>query len=127
MFTEVIDIKNSQKALQKYVFLKYDLFTYEIFRVLYREGYISHLTFFINIRGQKVMKIRLKYSSQGKTSFNKVFFLSKPGKPLFLDYPSVAKFSTGLGTLFLATNKGVLAHQDCITKKIGGKCLFYLI
>lgn len=55
--------------------------------------------------------------------FNKVTFISKPGRRLYITYKKLKKTYGGYGFTLLSTSKGILTGKESKFQKIGGELL----
>ena len=117
-------LKNAIRANKKYIYLPNSSLALELLRLLFLEGIILGVT---KIKSGKILKVFLKYSSNGSPSFKDIKLLSKPGKMFYLSYKQIAKLSKGVGLFIISTKEGLLTNHLCLKRKIGGAALCYLI
>ena len=117
-------LKNAIRANKKYIYLPNSSLALELLRLLFLEGIILGVT---KIKSGKILKVFLKYSSNGSPSFKDIKVLSKPGKMFYLSYKQIAKLSKGVGLFIISTKEGLLTNHLCLKRKIGGAALCYLI
>jgi small subunit ribosomal protein S8 len=116
-------LKNAIRANKKYIYLPNSSLALELLRLLFLEGIILGVT---KIKSGKILKVFLKYSSNGSPSFKDIKLLSKPGKMFYLSYKQIAKLSKGVGLFIISTKEGLLTNHLCLKRKIGGAALCYL-
>ena len=116
-------LKNAIRANKKYIYLPNSSLALELLRLLFLEGIILGVT---KIKSGKILKVFLKYSSNGSPSFKDIKLLSKPGKMFYLSYKQIAKLSKGGGLFIISTKEGLLTNHLCLKRKIGGAALCYL-
>ena len=116
-------LKNAIRANKKYIYLPNSSLALELLRLLFLEGIILGVT---KIKSGKILKVFLKYSSNGSPSFKDIKLLSKPGKMFYLSYKQIAKLSKGVGLFIISTKEGLLTNNLCLKRKIGGAALCYL-
>ena len=117
-------LKNAIKSNQRYIYLPNTSFSLNIAKLLFVEGLISGVT---KIESKNVIKVFIKYNSNGAPSFKEIKVLSKPGKMFYLSYKQIAKLSEGVGLFIISTKEGLLTNHLCLKRKIGGAALCYLI
>ena len=113
-------LKNAIRANKKYIYLPNSSLALELLRLLFLEGIILGVT---KIKSGKILKVFLKYSSNGSPSFKDIKLLSKPGKMFYLSYKQIAKLSKGVGLFIISTKEGLLTNHLCLKRKIGGAAL----
>ena len=116
-------LKNASKVRKKFIFFSKNKFSYNLLKVLYREGLISS---FKIISTSNLLKIQLKYSSSGKSCFNNVVFISKPGNSTYYSYFDLCKLSTSTGLFLISTKEGILTNQQCIRIRSGGTVICHI-
>jgi small subunit ribosomal protein S8 len=118
-------LKNGIRANKKYIYLPSSSLSLELLRLLFLEGIILGVT---KIKSGKttILKVFLKYNSNGSPSFKDIKVLSKPGKMFYLSYKQIAKLSKGVGLFIISTKEGLLTNHLCLKRKIGGAALCYL-
>jgi small subunit ribosomal protein S8 len=117
-------LKNAIKCNKKFIFLPKTLFCFQFLKLMFKEGFIANVS---EINSGKILKVQLKYSLNGDSSFKDIKLLSTPGKNIFLSYSQLTKLNEGIGILFISTNKGLFTSDYCLKNKIGGTGLCYII
>jgi small subunit ribosomal protein S8 len=94
----------------------------EVARILKEEGYISN--FKVGDEGKKkVLKIFLKYASDGTNAIASIDRVSKPGRRVYVGSHSVPRILGGLGVSILTTPRGVLTGKAARKAGVGGEVL----
>jgi len=90
-------------------------------RILKEEGYISN--FKVGDEGKKkVLKVFLKYATDGTNAIASIDRVSKPGRRVYVGSQSVPRILGGLGVSILTTPRGVLTGKAARKAGVGGKC-----
>lgn len=112
--------------------LQHSKFVEAVLKVLYQEGYIG--TYSLedrptpNNKGtMKVIVLALSYNDNGP-AMRSVKMISKPGCKRYTGADKLLDFynkfaHSGLGTVLLSTNQGVMAGHTALEKNVGGKIL----
>jgi small subunit ribosomal protein S8 len=94
----------------------------EVARILKEEGYISN--FKVGEEGKKkVLKIFLKYASDGTNAIASIDRVSKPGRRVYVGSHSIPRILGGLGVSILTTPRGVLTGKAARKAGVGGEVL----
>jgi ribosomal protein S8 len=119
----LISLKNAANVRRKYVFLPKDRYSISLLNLLCKEGF---LVSYKETPQMNLLKVRLKYSSTGLSSFNNIHFFYKSDKAVYFSYNSLCKLALGTGLYLINTKDGVLTNQECVLKKVGGVGLCYI-
>ena len=94
----------------------------ELARILKEEGYISN--FKVGDEGKKkVLKVFLKYGTDGVNAISSLDRVSKPGRRVYVGAQEVPRILGGLGVSILTTPRGVLTGKAARTAGVGGEVL----
>ena len=94
----------------------------ELARILKEEGYISN--FKVGDEGKKkVLKVFLKYSTDGTNAISSLDRVSKPGRRVYVGAKEVPRVLGGLGVSILTTPRGVLTGKAARKAGVGGEVL----
>jgi small subunit ribosomal protein S8 len=116
-------LNNASKSHKKYVFSQKNSLSIEFLKLLVLQGFISS---FVEITSKKLIKIVLKFNSEGTPLIKNIKILSTPSKLCFLSYSQLAKVQSNFGCLILSTNHGLSTAQDCLKFKTGGGVLCFI-
>ncbi len=119
----VSQLKNAVKSNKKFILIPKSVFCFSFLKLLFFEGFISSVS---EIESGKLLKVYLKYQSDGSPCFFDIKFLSTPGKTLYLSYSQLTKVSHGVGVLIISTSKGLCTNHACLKLKLGGTALCYI-
>jgi small subunit ribosomal protein S8 len=90
--------------------------------VLQSEGYIDGFDVIDDGR-QGVIKVRLKYASDGQSVINRLHRRSKPGCREYSGVEALPKPMQGLGIAIVSTSRGVLSDRTAREQRVGGELL----
>lgn len=125
-------IKNGYMAKKNTIELQHSKFVEAVLKVLYQEGYVGN--YFIenkptpkNKGTMKVIVLTLSYNNTSP-AMKSIKMISKPGCKRYSGADKLLDFynkfaHSGLGTVILSTNQGVVAGHTALEKNIGGKIL----
>lgn len=115
-------IKNGQMSKKNNICIKKTNYCERVLKSLWDEGLI--LGYSNTPDSYNNLKVFLKYSSSGTPSINKIEFISKPGRRLYLSSKQLWKLESSQLFVFFTTNKGVRSLTECKKLNIGGEPLF---
>ena len=94
----------------------------EVARILKEEGYISN--FKVGEEGKKkVLKIFLRYGSDGANAIASIDRISKPGRRVYVGTKEVPRILGGLGVSIMTTPRGVMTGKAARKAGVGGEVL----
>jgi small subunit ribosomal protein S8 len=73
---------------------------------------------------QGILRIRLRYTPEGKSVIKGIQRISRPGLRSFMGKKELMRGSRKLGTVVLSTSSGLMTDRDAITQGVGGEALF---
>jgi small subunit ribosomal protein S8 len=73
---------------------------------------------------QGILRVRLRYTPEGKSVIKGIQRISKPGLRTFMGKKDLLKGSRKLGTVVLSTSSGLMTDKDAVTRGVGGEALF---
>jgi small subunit ribosomal protein S8 len=115
-------IRNGIQARHPRVDMPSSKLKVEVARILKEEGYISN--FKVGDEGKKkVLKVFLKYATDGTNAIASIDRVSKPGRRVYVDSKSVPRILGGLGVSILTTPRGVLTGKAARKAGVGGEVL----
>jgi small subunit ribosomal protein S8 len=95
----------------------------EIARILKSEGFIRNYTLAEKDKPQSVLRIDLKYSTDGEPVIHGIERISRPGRRVYRNRQEIPRVLGGLGLAIVSTSKGVLAGHEAAKNGIGGEVL----
>jgi small subunit ribosomal protein S8 len=115
-------IRNGIQARHPRVDMPSSKLKVELARILKEEGYISN--FKVGEEGKKkVLKVFLKYGTDGTNAIASIDRVSKPGRRVYVGAHEVPRILGGLGVSILTTPRGVLTGKAARKAGVGGEVL----
>jgi small subunit ribosomal protein S8 len=115
-------IRNGLGAKKSFVELPSSSLKVEVAKILKEEGYI--LNFKVTEDGkQGILRLDLKYSSDGRPVIEGLRRESSPGRRVYLGRDDIRPVLGGLGTGILTTSRGVLTDKQARREGVGGELL----
>jgi small subunit ribosomal protein S8 len=115
-------IRNGIQARHPRVDMPSSKLKVEVARILKEEGYISN--FKVGEEGKKkVLKVFLKYATNGTNAISSLDRVSKPGRRVYVGVHAVPRILGGLGVSILTTPRGVLTGKAARKAGVGGEVL----
>ncbi|MCS7468676.1 30S ribosomal protein S8 [Stieleria sp. ICT_E10.1] len=90
--------------------------------VLKREGFIWDWAE-VEENPVNVLRLELKYGSNGERVIQTIRRMSKPGRRLYAHCKDLKPVLGGLGITIISTSKGVISDREARREKIGGEIL----
>ncbi|OQB79170.1 MAG: 30S ribosomal protein S8 [Planctomycetes bacterium ADurb.Bin126] len=115
-------VRNALRSRHEIVTAKASKTCEGICRVLKEEGYIADYKR-IEDGKQGLLRIYLKYGSQGQDVITSIQRVSKPGMRVYRGSDELPRPLDGLGISVVSTSSGVLSDRQCREKKVGGEVL----
>jgi small subunit ribosomal protein S8 len=115
-------IRNACRAKKSKVDLPSSKLKKQIADVLLQNNYIKN---FVEVEDnrQNLLRLYLKYNSNGKSIITGLSRISKPGLRIYADSSELKKMSRDIGMFIISTPKGVLTHKQAIDQKVGGEVI----
>ena len=96
-----------------------------IVQILLDEGYISK--YFLLVKNkQRIIRIRLKYTSNKKPVIAGIKRVSKPGLRIYTGVENMPKVIRGLGIAIISTSKGIMTDKNARRENVGGEIMAYV-
>jgi small subunit ribosomal protein S8 len=95
----------------------------EIAKILKSEGFIRNYALVDKEKIQAVLRVDLKYSSDGEPVIHGIERISRPGRRVYRNKQEIPSVLGGLGLAIVSTSKGVLAGHEAAKNGIGGEVL----
>lgn len=90
--------------------------------VLKREGFIWDWAE-VEESPVNVLRLELKYGSNGERVIQSIRRMSKPGRRLYAHCKDLKPVLGGMGITIISTSKGVISDREARREKIGGEIL----
>jgi small subunit ribosomal protein S8 len=95
-----------------------------ILRVLMAEGFIGQ---YEQTDDEKpVLKVQLRYVSDGQPIITGMRRISKPGKRVYVGRRNVTQVLNGMGMAVLSTSRGLMTDQEARQASLGGEVLCHI-
>jgi small subunit ribosomal protein S8 len=115
-------VRNGLGSKKPFVEMPSSSLKVEVAKILKEEGYI--LNFKMTEDGkQGVLRVDLKYTSEGRPVIDGLKRESKPGRRVYLGKDDVKPVLGGLGVAILSTPRGVVTDKAAKKEGIGGELL----
>ena len=89
-------------------------------KVLVANGYLESVT--VEAReGKPVLRIRLRYASDGRFLIDGMRRISRPSLRRYVDVRKIPVVGRGLGMAVLSTPRGVLSDREAREQNVGGE------
>jgi small subunit ribosomal protein S8 len=89
-------------------------------KVLVANGYLDTVAVEAH-EGKPVLRIRLRYATDGRFLIDGVRRISRPGLRRYVDVRRIPQVRRGLGIAVLSTPRGVLSDREAREQKVGGE------
>ena len=115
-------LKNSGFARNEVFTVPFSGIKAEIARILQEEGYIW--SFEVVGEGKdKAIKVKNKFSANGKTIITDVKRCSKPGRRQYVHSADIPTVMNGLGISIVSTSQGMMTGAKARKQQIGGELI----
>jgi small subunit ribosomal protein S8 len=91
-------------------------------KVLAEEGYVASYRR-VEEKGRPLLRIGLKYDSEGEPIVNGLERVSRPGRRVYAAAKEIPEVLGGLGVSILSTSRGIVTGQKAREQKLGGEIL----
>jgi small subunit ribosomal protein S8 len=113
-------IRNAGKARHAELVCPSSKLKLAVAKVLVANGYLD--TVAVEAReGKPVLRIRLRYATDGRFLIDGVRRVSKPSLRRYVDVRHIPHVRRGLGMAVLSTPRGVLSDREAREQKVGGE------
>jgi small subunit ribosomal protein S8 len=115
-------IRNGGKAGFAQVDIPGSKIKLEMVRVLKEQGYIKDYKFLEDDK-QGVLRVYLKYASEGQPTIFGIERVSKPSCRVYAKSKSIKPVLNGLGISIVSTSKGLMTDKQAKEANVGGEIL----
>ncbi len=115
-------VKNAGAARNESFTAPYSSIKAEIARILAEEGYIWGF----EVQGEgkdKTIKVKVKFSADGKSIVTDVKRCSKPGRRQYVHSAEIPTVMNGLGISIVSTSAGMMTGAKARKQQIGGELI----
>jgi small subunit ribosomal protein S8 len=116
------NIRNASEARHPKVDIPSSNMRKGIAELLKSEGFIKDFKVVTDGK-QGMMRVYLKYNSQGEPVINTLRRVSRPGRRYYVPSDKIEKVRSGYGVTILSTNKGIITGTQAGQMKVGGEYL----
>lgn len=118
-------IRNANSAGHNQVDIPASKLKLKIAKVLREEGFIKDY-YFIRSGAQGIIRVFLKYTSEGQKILTNLKRVSKPGLRIYKKAKNLPKVRGGRGIVVLSTSNGIMTAGKARELGIGGEILCYV-
>ena len=105
-----------------------------ILNILRHEGFIYGFSVIYNPskinnydkKKQSILVIDLKYTAEGRNTFNNISIVSKQGRRIYLSSSALCQPQSNRGISVISTSQGIFTNQEARYKNLGGEILFHI-
>ena len=118
-------IRNAQQANHKFVDIPASKQKRAITQILLEKGYVRN---YLNIDDGKqgLLRIYLKYDSDGAPVIQMLRRVSTPGLRKYVGADELPRVKNGLGVAILSTSRGMMTDKEARRVHVGGEVLAYV-
>ena len=116
-------IRNANRVGRRLVLVRNSKICLGIAGVLKDEGYIEDFDVVEDAVKQGLIRVRLKYASNGERIIHTLDRLSKPGRRVYQKVTELPQVLNGLGIAVVSTSKGVMSDRQAREQNVGGELL----
>ncbi len=118
-------IRNAWRAGYKRVDMPASKLKREIARTLKDNKFIENYIY-AEDKKQGVLRIYLRYNSEGESIIRGIERISKPGLRKYVTRREIPRVLDGLGIAILSTSKGLMTDREARLAKVGGEVLCFV-
>ena len=115
-------IRNAVRARHARTDIPHSHLKLAIAGILKEEGYISDAVT-VEKGGFKVIRVALRYDSEGNAFVSGLERVSRPGKRVYAGHDEIPQVMGGLGVAILSTPKGMMSGRSARKAGVGGEIL----
>lgn len=118
-------LRNAMRAGHERVDLPSSRVKEAVVRVLADEGYVASYRR-VEEAGRPVLRVALKYDSEGEPIVNGLERVSRPGRRVYARAGEIPEVLGGLGTSIVSTSRGIVTGRRARESKLGGEILCHV-
>ena len=115
-------IRNAVRARHARTDMPHSRLKLAIAGILKEEGYIADAVT-VEKGGFKVLRISLRYDSEGNAYLSGLERVSRPGKRVYAGHGEIPQVMGGIGLTILSTPKGTMSGRSARKAGVGGEIL----
>jgi len=118
-------IRNALQARHKMVDIPASNLKKKITHILYEKKYIRNYII-IDDGKQGIIRVFLRYDSEGNSIINSLQRASKPGRRYYVGLDSLPRVKNNMGIAILSTSRGIMTEREASRNHVGGEVLCYI-
>lgn len=118
-------IRNAQQARHRWTDIPSSNLKLRMALLLKLEGFVKDFVI-IEDDKQNVLRVYLKYASNGSPVINGLTRVSRPGRRHYVPADSLPRVRNGLGMAILTTSRGVITDKQAKAERVGGEVLCHV-
>ncbi len=115
-------LRNGMRAGHERVDLPASRLKEDLLKVLQDEGYVASYRR-VEEKGRPVLRVVLKYDSEGEPVVNGLERVSRPGRRVYAPAKQIPEVLGGLGISIVSTSRGILTGRKARESRLGGEIL----
>jgi len=115
-------IRNAQSAGLEKVEMPASHMLDALAKILREEGYVQSIKAF-NRKGNKYLRLTLRYDDEGNPVIREIKRVSKPGRRVYAGADELPRVKSGYGLAIVSTSHGVMTDQHARAAHVGGEIL----
>lgn len=115
-------IRNAQVARLEKVEMPASSILSALAEILKEEGYVQAVKAY-NHKGNKQLRLILRYDDEGKPVIREIKRVSKPGRRVYANSDELPRVKSGYGMAIVSTSHGVMTDKRARAAHIGGEIL----
>jgi len=116
-------MRNAATAQMRRVDIPASELKQKIAELLLENNFIRSVDF-IDDGLQGILRIRLRFTPEGKCVIKGMEKVSRPGLRIYMDKKKLFKGSRRAGMIVLSTSSGLMTQKEALEKGLGGEALF---
>jgi small subunit ribosomal protein S8 len=118
-------VRNAIQAKHKMVDIPASNLKKKISHILYEKKYIRNYII-IDDGKQGIIRVFLRYDSEGNSIINSLQRVSKPGRRYYVGLDSLPRVKNNMGIAILSTARGLMTEREASRNRVGGEVLCYI-
>ena len=115
-------IRNAQAVRHQTVEIPFSNLKLRITQILARENFIEDFKK-VKRKGQKIIKIYLKYTKENLPAISGLKRISRPGQRIYKKTNEIKKVKGGYGITIISSSKGMITDKEAKKNKAGGEII----
>ena len=116
-------IRNAVRARHPRVEIPHSRLKEGLAQILKREGFLDTVVIHRPEGGRPVIRIVLRYTSDGEPALTGVDRVSRPGRRVYCAKDEIPRVLGGLGVAVVSTSRGLMSGDECRKAGVGGEVL----